>query len=193
MKILAAALCAFALAEASLGTTIHTPSPNVPPAQGASSTPAQKVDPAKEADIRKLLDLVGTRVMVMQTVSSMSETMKPLLKNSLPPGDYREKLVDLFFERFMKKMDPQHLLDLAVPIYDKNFTHQEIKSLIEFYQTPLGQKTVTVLPKLSAELQQEGGKWGEQLGRETMMEILAEHPEIADAIAAAQKNAAPQK
>jgi len=46
---------------------------------------------------------------------------------------------------------------------------------------------------MTAELQSEGGKWGEQLGRESMMEVLAEHPELADAIAAAQKTAPSQK
>jgi len=196
MKSLVASVFALAFAMASLcapARAASNESKKVQPDSNAQVTPAQKIDPAKEADIRKLLDLVGTRALVAQTVASMSETMKPALKNSLPPGDYRDKLVDLFFERFIKKMDVQHLLDLAVPIYDKNFTHQEIKSLIDFYGTPIGQKAVTVLPKMTAELQSEGGKWGEQLGRESMMEVLAEHPELADAIAAAQKTAPSQK
>ena len=86
------------------------------------------------------------------------------------------------------------MLDLAVPIYDKNFSDQEIKSLIEFYQTPLGQKTIATLPKLSAELREEGRKLGESIGRDSMMEVLSEHPELADAMNAAQKNSAtPEK
>jgi hypothetical protein len=74
-----------------------------------------KIDPAKEADIRKLLELAGTKALVSQTMESMSKSIKPLLTNSLPPGDYREKLVDLFFAKFTAKADVQHLLDLAVP------------------------------------------------------------------------------
>src|SRR5262245_39628602 len=104
------------------------------PASSATASPAvEKIDPAKEADIRRLLDLVGTRDLVVQSMDSMSKSIKPLLTNSLPPGDYREKLVNLFFEKFTTKTNVQHLLDLAVPIYDKTFSHEEIRSLIAFY------------------------------------------------------------
>jgi len=138
-----------------------------------------------------LLELVGTKALVMQSMDAMTKSIKPLLTNSLPAGEYRAKLVELFFAKFSAKTDVQHLLDLAVPIYDKNFSHEEVRNLIEFYRTPLGQKTVSVLPKLSGELQEEGRKWGEGLGRESMEEVLAEHPELAQAIAEAQKNSAP--
>lgn len=151
---------------------------------------AEKIDPKKEADIRRLLEIAGTKALVIQNMDAMTRSIKPLLTSSLPSGEYREKLVELFFAKFSSKADTQHLLDLAVPIYDKNFSDQEIRGLIEFYQTPLGQKAISTLPKLSAEMQEEGRKWGEALGRDTMMEVLAEHPELAEAIAAAQKNAA---
>jgi hypothetical protein len=162
-------------------------------AQAASAAKAgmagqAKVDPAKEADIRKLLELAGTKALVSQTMESMSKSIKPLLTNSLPPGDYREKLVDLFFAKFTTKADVQHLLDLAVPVYDKNFSHQEIRSLIEFYQTPLGQKAIATLPKVTAEMQEQGRKWGEDLGKQCMVEVLSEHPELADALNAAAQS-----
>jgi len=168
---------AVCLALAPIGVDAQTNKTNV-----AAVT---KIDPAKEADIRRLLDLVGTKGLVVQTMDSMSRSIKPLLTNSLPPGEYREKLVDLFFGKFSSKADVQHLLDLAVPIYDKNFSHQEIRSLIEFYQTPLGQKAIATVPKVSAEMQEQGRKWGEDLGRQCMMEVLSEHPELADALNAA--------
>jgi len=170
----------------------HAPSISAKPpdpqasASKASQAAQSKIDPAKEADIRKLLDLVGTKALVSQTINSMSKSIKPLLTNSLPPGDYREKLVDLFFVKFTTKTNVEHLLDLAVPVYDKNFSHQEIRALIEFYQTPLGQKAITALPKVTAEMQEQGRKWGEDLGRQCMLEVLSEHPELADALNAAQ-------
>jgi hypothetical protein len=164
--------------------------PNAPASSTKTSAlSAVKIDPAKEADIRRLLDLVGTKAFVVQTMDSMSKSIKPLLTNSLPPGEYREKLVDLFFAKFSAKADVEHLLDLAVPVYDKNFSHQEIRSLIEFYQTPLGQKAIATLPKVTAEMQEQGRKWGEDLGRQCMVEVLSEHPELADALNNAQSNA----
>jgi hypothetical protein len=165
-------------------------SPDPQTSASKANQPTQsKIDPAKEADIRKLLDLVGTKALVSQTIESMSKSIKPLLTNSLPPGDYREKLVDLFFAKFTTKTNVEHLLDLAVPVYDKNFSHQEIRALIEFYQTPLGQKAITALPKVTAEMQEHGRKWGEDLGKQCMLEVLSEHPELADALNAAAQSA----
>jgi len=164
---------------------------NDAPAGKVSPAAQNKIDAAKEADIRRLLDLVGTRALISQTMDSMSKSMKPLLTSSLPPGDYRAKLVDLFFAKFTAKADAQHLLDLAVPVYDRNFSHEEIRSLIEFYRTPLGQKAIATLPKVTAEMQEQGRKWGENLGKQCMMEVLSENPELAEALnAAAQTQSA---
>jgi hypothetical protein len=44
---------------------------------------------------------------------------------------------------------------------------------------------------LTAELQEEGRKWGESLGRESMQEVLAEHPDLLEAMTAAQNSSAP--
>ena len=156
-----------------------------------SSVPAAKIDSTKEADIRRLLDLLGTKALVEQTVEGMSKSVRPLMANSLPPGAYREKLIDLFFSKFTSKMQAQELLDLAIPSYDKTFSHEEILGLIRFYETPLGQKTIKILPTLAADLQERGSKWGEELGRQSMLEVLGEHPDLAQALTDAQKLASP--
>jgi len=121
----------------------------------------------------------------------MGKSLKPLMTQALPPGEYREKLVDLFFVKFQSRLDMQQLLDLAIPIYDKYLSHEEVRGLIEFYQTPLGQKTLKVLPTMLTELQEAGRKWGENLGRDSMREVLAEHPDLAKALEGAAQTAQP--
>jgi uncharacterized protein len=148
---------------------------------------------AKEADIRKLLDLTHSGALATQTMDGMEGNMRTLMTNAFPAGEYRGKLIDLFFEKFHSKRDPQQLLDIAVPVYDKYYSDDEIKQLIQLYQTPLGQKMLSAMPKLMAELQAAGEKWGEEMGRESMMEVLAEHPEMAKALEDAQKNAQPAR
>jgi uncharacterized protein len=153
----------------------------------AVSNGQKKIDPAKEADIRKLLEVTNANALMAQSVENMEKNIKPMMAKALPAGDYQEKLLDLFFERFRSKLDLQKLLDLAVPLYDKYLSDEEIKGLIQFYQTPIGQKALKVLPQLTAELAEAGQKMGETIGRESMLEILAEHPEIEKAIEDAQK------
>jgi len=167
-------------------------SPEVPPkpqaaAEATGPSGPSQLDAAKKADIRRLMDLAGTGLLVGQVMDGMERNIKPLMMNALPPGEYREKLVDLFFAKFQSKADPRQLLDLAVPAYDKYYTHEEIKGLIQFYGTPLGQKLVSVQPKMTGELQEAGRKWGEGLGRDSMIEVLAEHPDLATALLAAKK------
>lgn len=187
MKNVLTALGILLLAASS--TAGRTPSPKPSSAQPSRTAAASKIDPAKEADIRRLLELTGTKGLVEQTMAEMTKSLKPTLANSLPPGDYRDKLIDLFFAKFMAKADTQSLLDLAIPSYDKNFTHEEIRGLIQFYQTPLGKKSIAVMPQLLAESQEKGRKWGEDLGRQCMIEVITEHPEFERQIEEAQKAA----
>lgn len=152
-----------------------------------NSSGSSRIDAAKEADIRRLMDLAGVRLLVMQVMDGMEQNIKPLMMNALPPGEYRQKLVDLFFAKFHSKGDLRQLLDLAVPVYDKYYTHEEIKGLIQFYESPLGQKLAATQPKMTGELQEAGRKWGEGLGRDSMVEVLSEHPELATALQAARR------
>ena len=146
-----------------------------------------KLKQVKEDDIRRLLQITGAGALAGQTMDEMEKSMRPLIANALPPGDYRDQLVELFFQKFREKRDPEKLAELIVPVYEKYYSDEEVNALIQFYQTPLGQKMLTVLPKVAAESQAAGAQWGQQLGRETMMEVLAEHPDLQKALETASK------
>jgi hypothetical protein len=161
-------------------------------AAAARANKSPKIDPAKEAAIRRLLDITGASTLATQTMDQMEKDMRPLIANALPAGDYREKLLDLFFEKFRSKRDPADLINLVVPVYDKYLSDDDIKGLIQLYQTPIGRKVIEVLPKVAAESQAAGAKWGEQLGRECMAEVLAEHPDLVKALEHSKKDPQPQ-
>ncbi len=185
MRALFSLLLVFALNCVHLNAQDKSAPATVP--KGSTPLPEHKLDPTKEADIRKLLELMGTTGIMKETMANMEKNLKPMVARSLPEGDYRDKLVDLFFERFHTKLDLQQLLDLAVPIYDKYFSDEDIKGLMRFYQTPLGQKTVKVLPELTAELTEAGQQLGGTVARQSMMEVIAEHPELEKAMEESQK------
>ena len=169
------------------GQTVDQPNS----AQTTEPKATLSIDPAKQADIRRLIELTGGKKIASQFMGMMENTIKPSVTNSLPAGEYRSKLVDLFFERLHSKVEAQ-LVDLALPLYDKYYSADEIKSLIQFYETPLGEKTISVMPIVMAEMQASGQKLGETAGRQSMIEIFAEHPDLAEALASAQKAARPQ-
>jgi hypothetical protein len=162
----------------------------VAPAQAASGNSASSFDPGKEAAVRKMFEVMGMTKMMQQVLAGMSSNMKPMLMSSLPPGEYREKLADLFLQKFQSKLRVEQLMDLAVPIYAKYFSKEELEGLMRFYQTPLGQKALSVLPQTMVEMQTESMKLGEKIGREAMAEVLDEHPELKKAL---EESAAPPK
>ena len=51
-----------------------------------------------------------------QVFAGMRENMKPTLAKMLPPGEYQDKLIPLFFEKFQTKLKTDELLDLIVEI-----------------------------------------------------------------------------
>lgn len=196
MKLLAAVACLLLLTASAARAQSAAQQPASPPvaqqpaaqAPATPTAPTPKIDPAKEADIRRLLDLTGAKARALDAMNEMESSIRPLLLNALPPGDYRSKLIDLFFAKFHAKFDPQSFVDMAVPLYDKYFTDDDIKGLIQFDQTPLGRKTLDSLPRLQDELQQSARLWGQGMGQECMREVLAEHPELAKAMTDAAKS-----
>jgi uncharacterized protein len=163
------------------------PYPQTAAAAGGTAAAAAALDPAKAADIRKLLEVSGARKIMEDTMAAMTDTIRPTLVNSLPPGDYREKLSDLFFAKFKSKANLTEMLDMAVPVYDKYFSQEEIRGLIRFYETPLGQKAISTMPQLMNDLRGMGQKWGERLGRDSMQEVLKEHPDLRQALESAAR------
>jgi len=119
-----------------------------------------KIDAAKEADIRRLMALTHTTLLDKQTIGAMEAHVRPAITNALPPGEYRAKLVDLFVAKYKSKLNPEELKERAIPVYDKHFSAAEIKEMIRFYETPLGQKVLKEMPVVTAELQQMGQAWG---------------------------------
>lgn len=166
---------------------------SAPPAQTAdpAAKPAAVIDPAKDAAIRKLFEVMGTKDAMRQVIASMSGTIRPLLESSLPRGEYRAQLIDLFFQRLQVKLRVDDLLELAIPVYDKYFSLEDIDGLTKFYQTPLGKKAISVLPQVLLEAQAAGKKLGQEMGRQSMIEVLDEHPDLKKSLedaGAAQKN-----
>ena len=153
-----------------------------PPSAAETAAARAKIDPVKGADIQRLLEVIGTQKLMTETLANMEANMRPVLVAAFPAGDYRDKLITLFFERFHQKFNLQQMMDLAAVAYDKYLSDEDIKGLTEFYQTPLGRKTLGVLPKLSSELMAQGMQIGQEAGRQSMAEVLAEHPELAKAL-----------
>jgi len=58
------------------------------------------------------------------------------------------------------------LVAMLVPVYQKHMTIEDLRGLVEFYETPLGKKFITSTPAIMEESMQVGQAWGMKLGQE---------------------------
>ena len=61
-------------------------------------------------------------------------------------------------------------MDASARIYASHFTEQELKDLLAFYQTPLGQKAIAEEPKALDESMAYAGGWADNLSEEVIDE-----------------------
>ncbi len=127
-------------------------------AQSAQQKPQET---QKQKDIRTLLKITGSGELGTQVMGQMIGNMK----KAMP------QVPEKFWADFMREVHTDELIDLIVPVYDRNLTHDDVKELIRFYQSPTGRKFVSVLPKITQESMVVGEKWGRELAMKVMAKL----------------------
>jgi len=161
-----------------------TPAPSsAPAAPAAASATPQAIDPAKVAEIRKMLELTGIAKMLQPMVGQLLNAYK--LRNT--------DISDEFWDNYEKQIDYQSLEEKMIPLYDKYYTLDDLKAVNTFYETPAGQRVLAATPLIMHEGMQVGQDWGREVGaklaadlsKERAREAAAATPTAAAASAAA--------
>ena len=121
---------------------------------------AYAITPGKEKDIRKLFVLMGNSSIAAEMASSMVSISIAQEKKRYPnlPKDVEYALSKAIYDVIMEYSS--ELEALMVPIYDKYYTHKEIKDLIVFFKTPVGRKYAPVLAPMMQEIVPIAQIWG---------------------------------
>jgi hypothetical protein len=149
-------------------------------AQNNSASPQvhSSIDPAKEADIRSLMELVGARDLVQDGANTAIEQSREKLLATVPNNDKGQAFANAFAISYQKKFDVDQVTDQLVAIYDKHFTDDEIKGLLQFYGSPLGQKLAAEMPKIGRETQAAVRVASTKAAKESLAEVKQQNPEI---------------
>lgn len=144
------------------------------------ANPAQRkpIDPVKDADIRSLMELIGARDQVQDAVNNSSEQYREKLLATIPNNDKGQAFVTSFVESYQKKFDVGQLTEQLVTIYDKHYTDDEIKTLLQFYGSPVGQKVAAEMPQIAREIQSASRATGAKAAKEALQALKAENPGI---------------
>src|SRR5258708_251715 len=110
------------------------------------------IDPAKEADIRSLLELVGARNQVLYSMTRAAEQYREKLLETVPNNQQGQNFVNAVISNYEKKFAVDTVTGQLISLYDKHYTDDEIKGLLQFYGPPLGQKEGSESPNISLQL-----------------------------------------
>lgn len=144
----------------------------------ASAQPNPNIDRVKEADIRSLMELVGTRDAVQDGADNAIQQSREKLQATAPNNDKGQKFVNAFSTSYQKKFDPDQITEQLVGIYDKHFTDDDIKGLLQFYGSPLGQKVAGEMPKINREVQAAVRSASGKAAREALAEAKLKNPGV---------------
>src|SRR5262249_31169437 len=143
-----------------------------------SAPSATAIDTEKEADIRSLMELVGARDMVEDGLNASVEQSREKLLATVPSNEKGQDFVNAFVDAYQKRVDVDKLTEQLVMVYDQHFTHDEIKGLLQFYGSPLGQKVAAEMPQVTRDIQARSRAAGTKAAKEALEAMKAENPEI---------------
>jgi uncharacterized protein len=154
---------------------------------------AGHVDPAKVADIRQLMEVTGAKNLGDQLMKAGMEQFRANVTESQPNNPRATQFADAFVARFQQHFDPNAVTEQVIPIYDKYLSAEDIKGLLEYYRSPLGQRMLKVLPEVARDSQMAGYTIGQKAAEQAMEDLRKEYPEFVSNEKDDEKRPGPEK
>jgi uncharacterized protein len=132
-------------------------------ATAAGSALAADVPADKRAEIERLLETTGALAMGQQVANFFIAHFAQTIRQHNP--NVPQRVIDALPEEVnaaIKEGLPD-FKELIIPVYDKYFTLDELRGLNAFYATPVGRKTVSVMPTLLGDSMKLGAQWGQAM------------------------------
>ena len=119
---------------------------------------------ASAESVKQLMNKTGAGELGVQAMNQML----PALKNLIPDAP------EAFWDDYMAGFNPEDLIEMTVPIYQKYLTEDEIQAINAFYDTPAGKKLIRVQPNIMQESMMAGQQWGQAVAKDVMDKYRAE-------------------
>jgi hypothetical protein len=159
----------------------HMPATAAPPGQTkaeAQTAPApEKVDPAKDAAIRHLMEITEVSKEGENITVAITTQVRNVMGRAIP-AEQLPKFMDTFTQKFTTSAPSAAVTDAIVPVYAKHFSMEDIQSLTKFYESPLGQRVVKTMPEVAQESQTAGAQIDQKAAIATLRSMSDEYPQL---------------
>jgi uncharacterized protein len=164
--------------------TQHQPGTPVQPGQtaagaqpGKEAPTPEKADPAKDAAIRHLMDITEVSRLGERVSNGITGQVRTFVGRALAP-DRLDKFMATFSQEFTSLSPSGKIVDAIVPIYAKHFSMEDIQGLIQFYESPLGQKVVKNMAAVVQESQNDALEIGQRDAMSVLHGMTGDYPEL---------------
>jgi hypothetical protein len=119
-------------------------------------------DEAKRADILRLMDVSGE-------IQTMRDAMTVVIAQLKERGS---NLPDAYWTEFESVLQTDELPNILVQVYDNYYTHEQIRSLIELYKSPVGQMLVEKQRLIQADSMHVSQQWASRKSAEILKRVM---------------------
>jgi hypothetical protein len=147
------------------------------PAIGQTRSAGQE----KADNIQRLLTIMGVDKAQKNMIDQMMAALAPAIS---PPGQTDlevKRVLDRMQELLLEEMKKANMLQLTAELYDRYFSNDDIKALIQFYESPIGKKMIETQPKLQEEAMRRGMELGQAAAEKALERLAKEFPELRPA------------
>ena len=166
------------LAQAPPGAAQQKPAP-AQPGQPAVTPPApsEKLDPAKDAAIRHLLEITGVSKEGEDIAAGWTDRVHTGMSRVVP-ADQLPKFMETFSTKFNASAPPSAITDAMVAIYARHFSLEDIQGATKFYESPIGQRMVKEMSDVSRESQTVGLQMDQKIVMQVLWSMADEYPQL---------------
>ncbi len=114
--------------------------------------------------LKKMFEVSGSEATYQGAISQMMQLFK----------EQHEDVSDSDFaalENEFKKTSIDELTDMLIPVYSKHLTLDDLKGIIQFYESPAGKKLASKNPLIVQESMVIGQEWGYKIGMEIQKKL----------------------
>jgi uncharacterized protein len=143
------------------------------PAAAQQPKPAAPASPAAIAAAKEILTMKNAGAMYAQAVPNIVEqTKNQLMQTNLNYQKDLNEVAVIVAQKLAGK--EKEIGDGMAAVYANDFTEQELKDLVTFYKSPLGQKLLTTEPRAIQQSMGFMNQWAQQFAETVNGEFRAE-------------------
>jgi uncharacterized protein len=142
-------------------------------ARAQALPPPPQVTPAQLLLAKQIVQIKGVNAMFSPLIRGVVQKTKDtvLQTNIMWAKDLNEIALNI-----EKEYQPRstEVIDASARYYASHFSEAELKQILTFYQSPVGQKMLVEEPKALDETMAYAGEWGDNLSIDVMNKLRAE-------------------